>query len=560
MLGQPMSMLLPQVVGFRLHGALREGATATDLVLTVTELLRSEGRRRPLRRVLRRRPRRAAARRPRHDRQHVAGVRLDLRDLPDRRRDAALPALQRPRPRSRSSWSRRTPASRASGTTRHSEDAVYSDTLELDLGDVEPSLAGPRRPQDRVAAEPARASASTRRSAATSSAAAARAAIAGELTHGDVVIAAITSCTNTSNPSVMIARRAARQGGGRARPRRASRGSRPRSRPGSRVVTEYLDRAGLTEPLEALGFHLVGYGCTTCIGNSGPLPEEVSRAITERDLAVAAVLSGNRNFEGRIQPEVKMNYLASPPLVVAYALAGTMDIDLATDPLGEDRDGAARLPARHLAVEPRDRRRPSSTRCSPTCSAAATPRSSTATSAGTRWPCRAATATTGASRPTSAGRRSSTACRPSPSRRADIAGARVLARARRLGHDRPHLAGRARSSATARPGATCSEHGVEPSEFNSYGARRGNHEVMMRGTFANIRLRNLLGGPGRERLPRGRLHAPPPRRRGAVDLRRGDALRARRACRSSCSAARSTAPAPRATGPRRARACSACGR
>ena len=274
----------------------------------------------------------------------------------------------------------------------------------------------------------------------------------GALTHGDVVIAAITSCTNTSNPSVMVA-------AGLLAKAAVARGltSRPWVKtslaPGSRVVTDYLERAGLTEPLEALGFHLVGYGCTTCIGNSGPLPEEVSRAVGERDLAVAAVLSGNRNFEGRIQSEVKLNYLASPPLVVAFAIAGTMDIDLESDPLGVDRDGHPVLlrdiwPSSHeIAATVEDALRSDMFHSS----------YAEVFDGDERWrslEVPAATATTGASRPTSAGRRSSTGC---PPRRPRSRTSRARARSRcwairsRPTTSRP----RDRFAATAPPGATC---------------------------------------------------------------------------------------------------------
>ncbi len=331
MLGQPMSMLLPQVVGVRVLGSLLEGASSTVLVLTVSVLLRETG-------VVGRFVEffgAGLAGLPLADRATIGNMSpefgstcaifpIDAETLRYLRFTGRAPEqveLVEAYAREQGLW--------------HDEstpDATYTETLELDLGTVEPSLAGPRRPQDRI---PLRESRERLREALGAEAAPEH---NGSLTHGDVVIAAITSCTNTSNPSVMVAAgllaKAAVARGLTARP-----WVKTSLAPGSRVVTEYLERAGLTEPLEALGFHLVGYGCTTCIGNSGPLPAEVSRAVGERDLAVAAVLSGNRNFEGRIQAEVKLNYLASPPLVVAYALAGTMDINLESDPLGVDSDG-----------------------------------------------------------------------------------------------------------------------------------------------------------------------------------------------------------------------------
>src|SRR5437764_436857 len=350
MLGQPISMLLPQVVGFKLTGALPEGSTATDLVLTVTQLLRAKG---------------------------VVGkfveffgpglANLPLADRatsgnmsPEYRATCGIFPVDRETIRYLEFTGR--PGDLVEAYMREqgmfhdeeSEEPTFSETLELDLGDVEPSLAGPKRPQDRV---PLREAAEAFREALgqdveyggydeadaesfpasdpptngvvepTRVAVVERTPGGGGLDHGAVVIAAITSCTNTSNPSVMLgagllARKAVERGHERKPWVKTS------LAPGSKVVTEYLERAGLVEPLEKLGFSLVGYGCTTCIGNSGPLAEEISREIEERDLVVCSVLSGNRNFEGRIHPEVRMNYLASPPLVVAYALAGRMDADM----------------------------------------------------------------------------------------------------------------------------------------------------------------------------------------------------------------------------------------
>jgi aconitate hydratase len=500
MLGQPMSMLLPQVVGVRLHGALREGATATDLVLTVTELLRATG-------VVGRFVEffgAGLARLPIADRATIGNMSPEfgstcaifpidaetLRYLRFTGRAEEQVELVEAYAREQGLWHDET-----------TPDAVYTQTLELDLDTVEPSLAGPRRPQDRI---PLRESRERLREALGAEAAPEH---NGSLTHGDVVIAAITSCTNTSNPSVMVAAgllaKAAVARGLTARP-----WVKTSLAPGSRVVTEYLERAGLTEPLEALGFHLVGYGCTTCIGNSGPLPAEVSRAVGERDLAVAAVLSGNRNFEGRIQSEVKLNYLASPPLVVAYAIAGTMDINLESDPLGVDREGQ---PVHLREIWP------SSHEIAATVEHALRSdmfrRSYAEVFDGDeRW--------RSLEVPSGHGydwRESTYVRRPpffdgmpaSPLPILDISGARALAV---LGDsvttDHISPAGSIRRDSPA--GRYLQEHGVAPADFNSYGARRGNHEVMMRGTFANIRLRNLLGGPDREPLPEGgvTLHLP----------------------------------------------------
>ena len=446
MLGQPMSMLLPQVVGFRLHGALREGATATDLVLTVTELLRANG-------VVGRFVEffgAGLATLPLADRATIGNMSPEfgstcaifpidaetLRYLRFTGRAAGAGRAGRGvRPRAGPLARRAAPGTRSTPTRSSSTSAT-----------VEPSLAGPRRPQDRI---PLRESRERLREVLGAEAAPVH---NGALTHGDVVIAAITSCTNTSNPSVMVA-------AGLLAKAAVARGltSRPWVKtslaPGSRVVTDYLERAGLTEPLEALGFHLVGYGCTTCIGNSGPLPEEVSRAVGERDLAVAAVLSGNRNFEGRIQSEVKLNYLASPPLVVAFAIAGTMDIDLESDPLGVDRDGLPVLlrdlwPSSHeIAATVEDALRSEMFHSS----------YAEVFDGDERWrslDVPAATAMTGASRPMSAGRRSSTACQPRPPR-SRTSRARACSRCSAI-RSRPTTSRRRdRSAATALPGATC---------------------------------------------------------------------------------------------------------
>jgi aconitate hydratase len=551
MLGQPMSMLIPQVLGFRLSGELPEGATATDLVLTVTELLRRKG-------VVGKfvefyGPGVSAL--PLADRATIGNMspefgstcaifpidRETLRYLEFSGRPKELIELVEAYTKEQGLWH-----------DEHAEEPTYSDTVELDLGDVEPSLAGPKRPQDRVPLASAkggfRAALSELVGAdageeiatghdeavaetfpasdppadgvpgheagpnepvpapavAVGAALAERSATAVDVTmdgtsfkldHGHVVIAAITSCTNTSNPSVMLgAGLLARNA--RARGLQRQPWVKTSLAPGSKVVTEYLKRAGLDEPLDELGFNLVGYGCTTCIGNSGPLPDEISAAVNEADLAVVSVLSGNRNFEGRINPDVKMNYLASPPLVVAYALAGTMDIDLVEDPLGVDADGNE--------VYLRDLW-PSEQEVAETVEHAVQSdmfRSSYGEvfAGDERW--------NSLDVPTGdrfAWEEDSTYVRlppyfesmpAEPAPLSDIEGARVLAK---LGDsvttDHISPAGSIKKDGPA--GRYLIERGVEPREFNSYGARRGNHEVMMRGTFANIRLRNQLA-PGTE--------------------------------------------------------------
>ncbi|HEV2973503.1 MAG TPA: aconitate hydratase AcnA, partial [Solirubrobacteraceae bacterium] len=405
--------------------------------------------------------------------------------------------------------------SRAQGLfrTASTREPEFSDQLVLDLGTVEPSLAGPKRPQDRV---PLRTTKAAWKSALAEylegkSADPAKAVPIemggqrGELRHGSVVIAAITSCTNTSNPSVMI-------GAGILARNALAHGLRRKPwvktslAPGSKVVTEYLDRAGLTEPLERLGFNLVGYGCTTCIGNSGPLAPEISSAVGEGDLAVVSVLSGNRNFEGRINPDVKMNYLASPPLCVAYALVGTMDVDLLHDPLGQDEHGED--------VYLRDVW-PSEQEIAKTVGEAVQAdmfrKSYGEVFAGDgRW--------NGLDVPE--GERfawdgDSTYVRlppyfdgmpAEPEPVGELQGARVLAL---LGDSvtTDHISPAGAIKRDGPAGAYLQEQGVSPRDFNSYGSRRGNHEVMMRGTFANIRLRNQLA-PGTEGGVTRQLRAP----------------------------------------------------
>ena len=332
MLGQPISMLIPEVIGFKLTGKLREGVTATDLVLTVTQMLRKKGVVGKFVEFYGPGLTDMTRRRPRHHRQHGAGIRRDLRLLPDRRADDRLSHDDEPHGRAHRA---RRGLCQGAGHVAHAEtpDPVFTDTLELDLADVQPSLAGPKRPQDRVTLDTVEAPSSSapwRRSSARPREIGKRVKVEDanfDLGHGDVVIAAITSCTNTSNPSVMI-------GAGLLARNAVAKGLKTKPwvktslAPGSQVVAEYLAKAGLQDDLDALGFNLVGFGCTTCIGNSGPLPANVSKAINDNDLVAVSVLSGNRNFEGRVNPDVRANYLASPPLVVAYALAGSMLVDL----------------------------------------------------------------------------------------------------------------------------------------------------------------------------------------------------------------------------------------
>ena len=497
MLGQPISMLAPRVVGFRLHGSPREGTTATDLVLTVTQILRKVG-------VVG---------------QFVEffGPGLDALSLPDRATIAnmapeygatmgffpvddvtlAYLRLTGRSPRTVDLVERYT---KAQGLWRQRDvEPAFSRVMELDLGTVEPSLAGPRRPQDRVSL--ASMKSAWRQELETTYARGAddpgRAGVEVEhadgsypLRHGAVAIAAITSCTNTSNPSVMV-------GAGLLAAKAVERGLtvppwvKTSLAPGSRVVTSYLERSGLMPALERLGFHLVGYGCTTCIGNSGPLPDEVAAAVKAGDLVVASVLSGNRNFEGRINPHVRANYLASPPLVVAYALAGTVDVDLTSEPIGTGRDGRPVF-LRDLWPTAAEVRAAVEKCLSPD---QFTERYADVFSGSEEW--RAIRVSGGELfrwQPDSTYVRhppffSELGLEPEPTQ--PIRGARVLAF---LGDSvtTDHISP-AGSIALDSPAARyLLAHGVEQREFNSYGARRGNHEVMMRGTFANIRLRNRL--------------------------------------------------------------------
>lgn len=492
MLGQPVSMLIPRVVGFKLTGELPQGTTATDLVLTITEMLRHHGvvgkfvefygdgvPSVPL-------ANRATIGNMSPEYGSTVAIfpidqaTIDYLTLTGRSEEQI--ALVQAYAREQGLW--HDPAA----------EPRYSEYLELDLSTIEPSLAGPKRPQDRVALSAARVSFERALDEFTNAPSAqADLEIAGEpvsIGHGAVTIAAITSCTNTSNPSVMI-------GAGLLAKNAVDRGLMRKPwvkttlAPGSRVVTDYYERSGLLPYLEKLGFDIVGYGCTTCIGNSGPLIPEVSAAVNEHDLAVVSVLSGNRNFEGRINPDVKMNYLASPPLVVAYAIAGTMDIDLLTEPLGSDPQGnpvflADIWPSAHEVQSVID---------ASIDSEMFTSRYADVFAGDERW----------RSLPTPQGEvfewdSSSTYVRKPPYFEGmgtvpdpvtDIAGARVLAL---LGDSvtTDHISPAGSIKADSPAGEYLTAHGVERKDFNSYGSRRGNHEVMIRGTFANIRLRNLM--------------------------------------------------------------------
>src|SRR5690606_13223665 len=494
MLGQPISMVIPEVVGFKLTGQLPEGSTATDLVLTVTEMLRKKGvvgkfvefygdglDHLPI-------ADRATIGNMSPEYGATCGIfpidRLTLEYLRLTGRTPERVALVEAYAKAQGMW-------RESG----SPDPVFSDTLELDLGTVEPSVAGPKRPQDRVALRRAKEAFAEALPSmlARDVAPDARVPVEGmnhELTHGDVVIAAITSCTNTSNPSVML-------GAGLLARNANVRGLKPAPyvktslAPGSRVVTDYLREAGLLEHLEALGFDLVGYGCTTCIGNSGPLPEPIAKAVDDGNLVVAAVLSGNRNFEGRIHPQVRASFLASPPLVVAYALAGSVDIDLATEPLGQDPNGEPVYLADNWPTEAEVQEaianavRPEMFR----------EEYATVFAGDERWQNLPVPegdlyewdpSSTYVQEPTFFEDLS-----PEVQPVDDVRDARVLVYVGdSVTTDHISPAGSiARNSPAAQ---YLQERGVKPFEFNAYGSRRGNHEVMVRGTFANIRLRNKL--------------------------------------------------------------------
>ncbi len=520
MLGQPVSMLIPRVVGFKLTGALPDGATATDLVLTITQLLRKHG---------------VVGKFVEFYGAGVTAVPLANRATignmsPEFGSTCAIFPIDEETVRYLKLTGR--PAEQIALVEAYAKaqglwhdpghETAYSEYLELDLSTVVPSIAGPKRPQDRVALSEAKAGfrhvlpdyvaedgvdESGEESFPASDAPASNSRANGgrahaptpvrapdgteyELDHGHVVIASITSCTNTSNPQVMIgaallARNAVEKG----------LASKPWVKttlaPGSKVVMDYYEKAGLVPYLDKLGFNLVGYGCTTCIGNSGPLPEEVSAAVNESDLAVVSVLSGNRNFEGRINPDIKMNYLASPPLVVAYAIAGSMDMDLTTEPLGTDRDGNPVMLA-DIWPSPRDVQDVIDQAVSADAFAE---RYAEVFAGDERWQ----------SLPTPTGQvfewdADSTYVRKppyfegmqaQPAPVTDIDGARVLAK---LGDSvtTDHISPAGSIKADSPAGKYLAANGVGKKDFNSYGSRRGNHEVMIRGTFANIRLRNQL--------------------------------------------------------------------
>ena len=501
MLGQPVSMLLPEVIGFRLTGKLREGVTATDLVLTVTQMLRKKG---VVGKFV-----------------EFFGTGLSSMTLADRATignmapeygatcgffpvDAETIRYLTTSSRTEERIALVEAYSKAQGMWREdgSADPVFTDTLDLDLGDVVPSMAGPKRPEGRsalpdIAAGFEKAMDTEYKKAAEIGK---RYAVEGEaydLGHGDVVIAAITSCTNTSNPSVLIgagllARNANRLG------LKQKPWVKTSLAPGSQVVAEYLEKSGLQTELDQIGFNLVGFGCTTCIGNSGPLPAPISKTINDKGLIGAAVLSGNRNFEGRVSPDVQANYLASPPLVVAYALAGTVTKDLTTEPIGDDRDGSP--------VYLRDIW-PSSTEINEFIEKNVTRelfarKYADVFKGDENW--QNVQAPTGQ---TYAWDNQSTYVQNPPyftgmtagfGKIGDIKGARVLG----LFGDKittDHISPAGSIKAASPAGKYLTEHGVGVADFNQYGTRRGNHEVMMRGTFANIRIRNhMLGENGRE--------------------------------------------------------------
>ncbi len=515
MLGQPLFMLLPEVVGFRLTGTLRDGVTATDLVLTVTEILRKRG---VVGKFV-----------------EFFGAGLSALALPDRATignmapeygattgffpvDEETLAYLRVTGRAESHVALVETYCKAQGLFRTDTTPApeFSEIVDLALGTVEPSVAGPKRPQDRVALGGAKQAFKNalvapivQRGFGLTEEQLGRVVpvrfngTSAEIGHGAVVIAAITSCTNTSNPSVMI-------GAGLLAKKAVDRGLRvplhvkTSLAPGSRVVTEYLRDAGLLTSLEQLGFHVVGYGCTTCIGNSGPLPDPVANAVREGDLVAAAVLSGNRNFEGRIHPQVKANYLASPPLVVAYALAGRVDVDLTAEPIGEDRTGTPVYlrdlwPTQqeihaviHAALRQEQFRK----------------QYAQVFEGNEAWK----------GMPTPTGRvyewdAASTYIQeppffldlpPEPAPLGDIVGARALVV---LGDSitTDHISPAGSIAVDSPAGRYLIERGVKPVDFNTYGARRGNHEIMMRGTFGNIRIKNLMlpgtEGPKTVHLP-----------------------------------------------------------
>jgi len=493
MLGQPISMLIPEVVGFKLTGEMAEGVTATDLVLTVTQMLREHG---VVGKFV-----------------EFFGPGLDTLSIEDEATIANMSPEYGatcgffPTDHDTLRYLKATGRdphrvelveayAKAQGLWRPEQDEpVYSSTLELDLGDVVASIAGPKRPQDRIALDNAADKFAEDLANVFSKAddAHKRVKVEGEdysIGHGEVTIAAITSCTNTSNPSVML-------GAGLLARNALAKGMEVKPwvktslAPGSQVVTDYLERAGLQDDLDALGFNLVGYGCTTCIGNSGPLPEAISKAVKSGDLVATSVLSGNRNFEGRISPDVKANYLASPPLVVAYALAGSMNVDLTRDPVGYDDENE---PVYLADIWP------SADEIAELVRSTINPqmfaeRYGQVFSGDEQW--RAIEVTGGQ---TYDWDDTSTYVRnppyfegmsKAPEPKKDVANARILAL---LGDSitTDHISPAGAIWRESPAGKYLIEKGVEPREFNSYGSRRGNHEVMMRGTFANIRIRNQM--------------------------------------------------------------------
>jgi aconitate hydratase len=518
MLGQPISMLIPQVIGFKLTGKLPEGTTATDLVLTITQMLREKG-------VVGKFVEffgDGLSHLPLADRATIGNMSpefgstcaifpidaVTIRYLELSGRDPARRELVEQYARAQGMW-----------REDSDKDPVFTDKIELDMGTVVPSLAGPKRPQDRVLLSNARNEFLAQSAKMTAdrdvgknndiarfkgegggtAVGATEALGAGEVTYKDqtfqlkdgaVVIAAITSCTNTSNPAVMLGAgllaRNARQKGLTVKP-----WVKTSLAPGSKVVTDYLKKAGLVDDLQALGFYTVGYGCTTCIGNSGPLPEPIDEAIRHHELVACSVLSGNRNFEGRIHPEVKMNYLASPPLVVAYAIAGRMDADIVNEPLGEDPDGNP-VYLKDIWPDPKELQEFIADNVS---SDMFTSSYQNVFEGDDRW--KSMDTPTGEM---FAWNDDSTYVQNPPYFEgmdmelpgfSDIKGARVLAKlADSVTTDHISPAGSIKPDSPA--GEYLQKHGVKPVDFNSYGSRRGNHEVMMRGTFANVRIRNQI--------------------------------------------------------------------
>ncbi|MEH2511301.1 aconitate hydratase [Nitrobacteraceae bacterium AZCC 1564] len=507
MLGQPLSMLLPDVVGFKLKGKLREGVTSTDLVLTVTQMLRKLG---VVGKFV-----------------EFYGPGLDSLSVADKATignmapeygatcgffpvdKAALDYLKTSgRAAARVALVEKYAKAQGLFRTSATKDPVFTETLVLDLKDVQPSLAGPKRPEGRVALESVASGFDTALTNEYKKAVehSQRFAVEGrnhDLGHGDVVIAAITSCTNTSNPSVLIgagllARKAAAKG------LKAKPWVKTSLAPGSQVVAEYLANSGLQKDLDAVGFNLVGFGCTTCIGNSGPLPEEISKTVNDNGIVAAAVLSGNRNFEGRVSPDVQANYLASPPLVVAYALAGTVTKDLSVEPLGTGKDGK---PVYLKDIWPTSQEINALIKRYVT-STIFKKKYADVFKGDTNWRKIKTTASD-----TYKWNMSSTyvqnppyfeGMKMEPEPTTDIVEARILAMfGDKITTD--HISPAGSIKLTSPAGKYLSEHQVRPADFNQYGTRRGNHEVMMRGTFANIRIKNhmLQGADGN--IPEGGL-------------------------------------------------------